>query len=71
MVVRNLGLDEDEYFEDLTEVHKWNWGAVVLVYLQNYMEASTKWHCGQMAGYMSLLQGWILSHCPRISVARG
>jgi hypothetical protein len=41
--------------EDLTEVHKWNWGAAALVYLQGYMADSTKWRCGQMAGDMSLL----------------
>lgn len=45
-----------QYFEDLTEVHKWNWGAAALVYLQRYMADSTEWSCGQMAGYMSLLQ---------------
>ncbi|KAK2401798.1 protein MAIN-LIKE [Trifolium repens] len=61
-----------QYFEDLTEVRHWNWGAAALVYLQAYMAKSCKKLSGKriglMAGYMSLLQGWVISHMPRMSV---
>jgi hypothetical protein len=53
-----------QYFEDLTEVSHWNWGAAALVYLQAYLAKSSKKssgkRCGLMAGYMSLLQVWLL-----------
>jgi hypothetical protein len=48
-----------QYFEDLSEVGNWNWGAAALVYLQAYMAKSCKKlgkRIGLMAGYMSLLQ---------------
>lgn len=44
------------YFEDLTAVHQWNWGAAALVYLQRYMGKSSEAGCGQMAGYLSFIQ---------------
>jgi hypothetical protein len=48
-----------KYFEDLTEVSNWNWGAAALVYLQAYLEKSSRKRCGLMVGYMSLLQVWL------------
>ncbi|KAK2408618.1 protein MAINTENANCE OF MERISTEMS [Trifolium repens] len=60
-----------QYFEDLAEVGNWNWGAAALVYLKAYMAKSCKKlgkRTGLMAGYMSLLQGWVISHMPRMSV---
>ncbi|MCI01603.1 serine/threonine-protein phosphatase 7 long form-like protein, partial [Trifolium medium] len=57
-----------QYFEDLSQVHQWNWGAAALVHLQHYMDEASENGCCQMAGYMSFLQGWVISHLPRISV---
>ncbi|MCI22749.1 serine/threonine-protein phosphatase 7 long form-like protein [Trifolium medium] len=45
-----------QYFQDLSAVHEWNWGAAALAYLQNYLDAASTADTGQMAGYLSFLQ---------------
>lgn len=44
------------YFQDLTEVHQWNWGAAALTFLQHYMDIASTAGTGQIAGYMSFVQ---------------
>ncbi|CAJ2646661.1 protein MAIN-LIKE 1-like [Trifolium pratense] len=57
-----------QYFQDLSAVREWNWGAAALVHLQHYLDDACLVTVNQMAGYMSLLQGWIISHFPGLSV---
>ncbi|CAJ2632552.1 unnamed protein product [Trifolium pratense] len=57
-----------QYFQDLSCVHEWNWGAAALVHLQHYLDHGSAVSTTQMAGYMSFLQGWIIAHFPRLSV---
>jgi hypothetical protein len=87
-----------QFFQDLSTVHQWNWGAAALCHLQMYLEQASWAKTTQMAGYMSFLQvqiyvrlsyyvtyiryyliittmlflslfqGWIIVHFPRLSV---
>ncbi|MCI82988.1 serine/threonine-protein phosphatase 7 long form-like protein, partial [Trifolium medium] len=45
-----------QFFQDLSTVHEWNWGAAALVHLQDYMDDACLATMNQMAGYMSFLQ---------------
>ncbi|KAK2423153.1 hypothetical protein QL285_033625 [Trifolium repens] len=57
-----------QFFQDLSTVHQWNWGAAALCHLQMYLEQASWVKTAQMAGYMSFFQGWIIVHFPRLSV---
>ncbi|MCH88833.1 serine/threonine-protein phosphatase 7 long form-like protein, partial [Trifolium medium] len=41
-----------QYFQNLTTVHEWNWGAAALVHLQHYLDDGCLARVNQMAGYM-------------------
>ncbi|PNX65924.1 hypothetical protein L195_g054789, partial [Trifolium pratense] len=56
------------YFQDLSEVNQWNWGVAALTYLQHYLDDSCKAGGGQVAGYLSFYQGWIMMHFPKMTV---
>jgi hypothetical protein len=45
-----------QFFQDLSTVHQWNWGAAALCHLQMYLEQASWAKTTQMAGYMSFLQ---------------
>jgi hypothetical protein len=45
-----------QYFQDLSTVHEWNWGAAALVYLQEYLDDASEEGTGQIAGYLSFVQ---------------
>ncbi|GAU12707.1 hypothetical protein TSUD_121990 [Trifolium subterraneum] len=45
-----------QYFQDLSSVHEWNWGAAALVHLQHYLDDASQAGTSQMAGYMTLLE---------------
>ncbi|KAK2445718.1 protein MAIN-LIKE [Trifolium repens] len=76
LLKRHLGVEEDiiQLNFDKTKGLFRGPGAAALVYLQAYMAKSCKKlsekRCGLMAGYMSLLQGWVISHMPRMSVRK-
>ncbi|GAU16260.1 hypothetical protein TSUD_298920 [Trifolium subterraneum] len=57
-----------QYFQDLSSVHEWNWGSAALVQLQNYMDYASDAGSSQMVGYMSLFEGWIITHFPTLSM---
>ncbi|GAU50897.1 hypothetical protein TSUD_387230 [Trifolium subterraneum] len=57
-----------QYFADLSSVHEWNWGSVALVHLQNYLDYASQAGSTQLAGYMSLFEGWIITHFPTLSM---
>jgi hypothetical protein len=44
-----------QYFQDLSTVHEWNWGAACLVYLQDYLDDASEEGTGQIAGYLSFV----------------
>ncbi|KAK2413514.1 protein MAIN-LIKE [Trifolium repens] len=55
-----------QFFQDLTTTHEWNWGAAALAYMQEYMDDASDAETSQMAGYLSLVQGWIIEHFPTL-----
>ncbi|KAK2365788.1 hypothetical protein QL285_079247 [Trifolium repens] len=55
-----------QFFQDLTTTHEWNWGAAALAYMQEYMDNASDAETSQMAGYLSLVQGWITEHFPTL-----
>ncbi|GAU36904.1 hypothetical protein TSUD_331770 [Trifolium subterraneum] len=57
-----------QYFADLSSVHEWNWGSAALVHLQNYLDYASQAGSSQLAGYMSLFEGWIITHFPTLSM---
>ncbi|GAU51152.1 hypothetical protein TSUD_84700 [Trifolium subterraneum] len=57
-----------QYFADLSSVHEWNWGSAALVHLQNYLDYASQVGSSQLAGYMSLFEGWIITHFPTLSM---
>ncbi|GAU28434.1 hypothetical protein TSUD_54860 [Trifolium subterraneum] len=57
-----------QYFQDLSSVHEWNWGSATLVHLKNYLDYASEAGSSQMAGYMSLLEEWIITHFPALSM---
>ncbi|KAK2428232.1 hypothetical protein QL285_026766 [Trifolium repens] len=57
-----------QFFQDLSTVHQWNWGAAALAHLENYLDHASLAKTNQMAGYMSFIHGWIVIHFSRLSV---
>ncbi|GAU47201.1 hypothetical protein TSUD_89100 [Trifolium subterraneum] len=57
-----------QYFADLSSVHEWNWGSAALVHLQNYLDYASQAGSSQLAGYMSLFEGWIITHFPTLGM---
>ncbi|KAK2401697.1 hypothetical protein QL285_051272 [Trifolium repens] len=57
-----------QFFQDLSTVHQWNWGAAALSHLEMDLDQASLAKTTQMAGYISFLQGWIIVHFPRLSV---
>ena len=45
-----------KYFDDLTMVNQWSWGAVALAFLYNYLGNFTKLSCMSLSGYTCLMQ---------------
>ncbi|GAU12213.1 hypothetical protein TSUD_01800 [Trifolium subterraneum] len=57
-----------QYFADLSSVHEWNWGSAALVHLQNYLDFASQAGSSQLAGYLSLFEGWIITHFPTLNM---
>lgn len=47
---------------DLNKVHIYVWGAGALVYLYRQLEIASWIEVKQLAGYVTLLEGWIYEH---------
>jgi hypothetical protein len=45
-----------QFFQDLTTVREWNWGAAALVYIQKNLNDGSAAKVKQMSGYLSFLQ---------------
>ncbi|WJX78666.1 hypothetical protein P8452_61861 [Trifolium repens] len=57
-----------QYFQDLSTVCEWNWGAAALAYMQHHLDDASEAETSNMAGYLSVVQGWIIEHFPSLSV---
>lgn len=55
-----------KYFDDLTTVNQWSWGAAAIAFLYDYLCKMTKPKCASLSGYTCLMQAWIYEHFPRI-----
>jgi len=44
------------YYKDLDIVVEFSWGAGVLAHLYRELENVARWNCGQVLGYLTLLQ---------------
>ena len=45
-----------KYFDDLTTVNQWSWGAAALAFLYDYLCKMTKPKCASLSGYTCLMQ---------------
>ncbi|KAK9104836.1 hypothetical protein Scep_021680 [Stephania cephalantha] len=48
--------------EDLDDVGKYAWGAAASAYLYRHLGSATKVQVSQIAGYLTLLEGWVYDH---------
>ncbi|KAK9093009.1 hypothetical protein Syun_027920 [Stephania yunnanensis] len=48
--------------EDLDGVGKYAWGAAALAYLYRHLGSATRVQVSQIAGYLTLLEGWVYDH---------
>ncbi|KAK9128096.1 hypothetical protein Syun_016893 [Stephania yunnanensis] len=48
--------------EDLNDVGKYAWGAAALAYLYRHLGSATILQVSQIAGYLTLLEGWVYDH---------
>ena len=44
------------YLRDLDLVAGYSWGAAALAHLYRELNNAARWNCGQVAGYLTLLQ---------------
>jgi hypothetical protein len=45
-----------KYFRDLDIVAGYSWGAAALAHLYRELNKAARWNCGQVSGYLTLLQ---------------
>ncbi|KAK9083423.1 hypothetical protein Scep_029894 [Stephania cephalantha] len=58
-----LGVDRAvKLLEDLDEVGNYAWGAAALAYLYRHLGSATRVQVSQIAGYLTLLEGWVYDH---------
>jgi len=50
------------YFKDLDLVAAYSWGAAALAHLYRKLNNVARWNCGQVAGYLTLLQVYIKNY---------
>ncbi|KAK9086684.1 hypothetical protein Syun_029078 [Stephania yunnanensis] len=48
--------------EDLDDVGNYAWGAAALAYLYRHLGSATRVLVSQIAGYLTLLEGWVYDH---------
>ncbi|KAK9111484.1 hypothetical protein Scep_019003 [Stephania cephalantha] len=48
--------------EDLDDVRKYAWGPGALAYLYRHLGSATRVQVSQIAGYLTLLEGWVYDH---------
>ncbi|KAK9111491.1 hypothetical protein Scep_019010 [Stephania cephalantha] len=48
--------------EDLDDVGNYAWGAAALAYLYRHLGSATRVQVSQIAGYLTLLEGWVYDH---------
>ncbi|WJX30631.1 hypothetical protein P8452_19147 [Trifolium repens] len=58
--------DPESTLEEMTPIREMCVRAFSLAYMQQYMDDASDAETSQMAGYLSLVQGWIIEHFPTL-----
>nr|ABE87602.1 hypothetical protein MtrDRAFT_AC153123g9v2 [Medicago truncatula] len=67
-MVTHLGSDPGDALlevtrtRDLDVVASFSWGDAALAHLYRELNNATHWNCGQVSGYLTLLQAWVYQH---------